>query len=186
MSITLQPLHSVQWWTVPSGKVHDQITIYTAAVSAPAWFLLTGGSDPASYLAALLCYLFSGIWLSGDLDTNSAAYKRWGAMRFLWWPYRTLVPHRSWLSHGLGIGPLVRTLYFVVVAWAVIELMLSAASLLITPIDQRGILGEAARGITQLYEAHRHLALWAVAGLILGGVTHSLLDSLVTRTKKLW
>ena len=39
-------------------------------------------------------------------------YKRWGVFRWLWLPYRSLISHRSPLSHGLIIGTTLRLLYF--------------------------------------------------------------------------
>ena len=87
---------------MPSGRVHDQITMLTAAASVPAWWFLTPSHDALTFGSGVAAYLFSGFWLSDDLDTNSISYKRWGALRFLWWPYQKLVPHRSWVSHGIG------------------------------------------------------------------------------------
>ena len=69
----------------------------------------------------LAAYLFSGFWLSDDLDTHSLAYKRWGWLRWLWWPYQKAVPHRSWISHGIGFGPIFRVAYFLVMLWAVLR-----------------------------------------------------------------
>src|ERR1700709_901538 len=97
---------------MPSGKVHDKITVVTAALAVPVWWFAAPAKDYVSLIVALGSYIFSGFWLSDDLDTNSVSYKRWGAFRWLWWPYQKLVPHRSWGSPGLGVGPLNRVLYF--------------------------------------------------------------------------
>jgi len=150
------------------------------------WYVLTAGRDPVSFGVCFGAYLFSGIWLSDDLDTNSLAYKRWGVVRFLWWPYRILVPHRSWLSHGIAVGPLVRAIYFVLAAWAVLRGLLALIDLFVAPVDQRSVLGAIGHSLTLFLTGNKHLAMVAVAGLILGGVTHSVLDTLITRAKKLW
>ncbi len=109
---------------MPSGKVHDKLTVVTAAASVPVWWLEDPTHSVAGFVIGLTAYLFSGFWLSDDLDTNSLAYKRWGAFRWLWWPYQKLVPHRSWVSHGIGFGPLFRVAYFLVMLWAVMRVVL--------------------------------------------------------------
>ena len=38
-----------------------------------------------------------GLSISPDLDTTSRPTRRWGPLRVLWWPYRTLLRHRSLL-----------------------------------------------------------------------------------------
>jgi len=72
------------------------------------------------------------------------------------------------------------------VLWALARILLGAANLFITPIDQHGMIGTACRFLIGEFNSHRRLLLWAVGGLILGGVTHSVLDSFVTRAKRLW
>ena len=73
---------------MPSGKTHDRLTVVTAAAAVPVWWLYAPDRDVPALVVTLAAYVFSGFWLSDDLDTNSIAYKRWGALRFLWWPYR--------------------------------------------------------------------------------------------------
>ena len=171
---------------MPSGKVHDRITIATAVAALPAWWLAAPAVDLADYSVAALACLFSGLWLSGDLDTNSLAYKRWGALRFLWWPYRKLVPHRSWVSHGIAVGPLVRTLYFAVMFWALARGVLWLVGKYLVPVNRDQILGSAAHAFLSWIAHHHALAYWALGGLIVGGLVHSLADSLVSGAKRLW
>ena len=96
---------------MPNARTHDIITLITAAGANVAYFLQA--PQPDLKLTALFTgsYLFAGYACAGDLDLNSTEYRRWGPLRFLWWPYRTLVPHRSWVSHGLIMGGLIRVLY---------------------------------------------------------------------------
>ena len=61
----------------------------------------------AALIASASCWA-GGLWLSPDLDTRSNALRRWGALGFLWWPYRLLVPHRSLWSHGPLLGTTAR------------------------------------------------------------------------------
>lgn len=79
------------------------------------WYL-PPETRPLAWLV-IASYTFSGIWLSSDLDVESSAYRRWGPLRWLWWPYQKLVPHRSWISHGLGVGPLLRVAYLLEMLW---------------------------------------------------------------------
>ena len=90
---------------MPSGKVHDRITVVAAAVSAPAWATAawaSPGISPAAKdwtvgAALVVSLLFSGLLLSPDLDLDSSIYKRWGPFRFIWWPYQKLMPHPVFL-----------------------------------------------------------------------------------------
>jgi len=171
---------------MPSGKIHDRITVVTAALAVPAWWLLSPDRDPVAFGLMLGAYTFSGLWLSHDLDTRSVAYERWGALKFLWWPYRKLVPHRSWISHGVGIGPLLRVLYFAVMLWA---LVVAVCRLLVYEgirVNRDALLGGVwHRGLGWTL-AHPSYAVWVTVGLILGGVTHSIADSVVSFAKRVW
>ncbi len=167
---------------MPSGKVHDWVTIATAAGAIPlSTICLPPETRPLAWLA-IASYTFSGIWLSSDLDTRSSAYYRWGPLRVLWYPYQKLVPHRSWISHGLGIGPLLRVAYLI----AMLVLFVSVISWLLTRI------GLALQVDTQSWLLHatdwmltyRQEVLALLIGLIAGGAVHSLLDAVHTRLKK--
>src|SRR5688572_8556941 len=99
---------------MPNVRTHDYITVATAAVMVP--FALNSGLpnlDAANTAVLAGSYLFSGIMFSPDLDTASRPYRRWGPLRWVWLPYRGLVPHRSWVSHSVVFGPLLRVLYFI-------------------------------------------------------------------------
>lgn len=171
---------------VPSGKVHDRITIVTAAVSVPAWWAVSNTHDPVPLCIVLGAYIFSGFWLSDDLDTKSVAYHRWGFLRWLWLPYRKLVPHRSWLSHGIGIGPLLRVIYFMFMFWAVARGVMWLAIKEGAHINRDIILGSLwNEGFTWTI-SHPTYSLWIFTGLILGGVVHSLADGITTFFKKAW
>ena len=74
---------------MPSGRTHDKITVVTAVASVPFWWWESATRDTVGFTIGLAAYLFSGFWLSDDLDTYSLCYKRWGVFRWLWWPYQT-------------------------------------------------------------------------------------------------
>src|SRR6478736_4542956 len=90
--------------TLPNASTHDVITLVSVAAMDAAYFRFAPHPDPTAAAVFTLTYLFAGYACAGDLDLDSREYRRWGLLRFLWWPYRTLVPHRSWISHGLVLG----------------------------------------------------------------------------------
>src|SRR5262249_45965301 len=114
---------------MPSGEVHDRITVIGAAVAAPVWWLLTPPPPERTAGGTLVCAtLFSGLMLSPDLDLDSSIYRRWGPLRFLWWPYQKAIPHRSRLSHSFVLGPLLRLAYFLFLVWGLFRIGTWAAS----------------------------------------------------------
>ncbi|MDR3710403.1 MAG: metal-binding protein [Capsulimonadaceae bacterium] len=171
---------------MPSGKVHDKITVATAALAAPAVWLLTPSHDPLTSCAAVAGYVFGGLWMSDDLDTHSVAYKRWGALRILWWPYKKLVPHRSWISHGLGVGPLLRVAYFTLALYVAAHALLGIINTWIIPLNRDDVLRQAAIWLLAVLSRHQSLAAWALGGLIAAGIAHGALDRAVSTAKKLW
>ncbi len=171
---------------MPSGKTHDKITVVTAALAVPVWWFAAPVRDFVSLIIALGAYVFSGFWLSDDLDTNSVSYKRWGAFRWLWWPYQKLVPHRSWVSHGLGVGPLIRVLYFVLMLWLVVRGVGWGLTEAGVPVNREALLMGAWTHTWAWTLAHPSWVLWGVIGLVLGGVTHSVADTIVSWAKKVW
>lgn len=96
-----------------SGRDHDRATWLWALPFGALWW-------PALGLAGVACgaaaFLVGGLWLSPDLDTRSNPTRRWGPLRWLWWPYRRLLVHRSLFSHGPLIGSAGRLLYLAALA----------------------------------------------------------------------
>ena len=171
---------------MPSGKTHDKITVVTAIAAVPIWWWESGPKDWAGLAVGLTAYFFSGFWLSDDLDTHSIAYKRWGALRWLWWPYQKLVPHRSWVSHGIGFGPIFRVVYFLVMLWATMRGVLWGLIQVHIPVSRDAVLGSFWGLTTDWTAAHPSWAMCALIGLVLGGVTHSVADAIVSWAKRVW
>ena len=88
-----------------TGRRHDQSIWILSLPLGIAVGLVLGWA--AALITAASC-LAGGLWLSPDLDTRSNALRRWGALGFLWWPYRLLIPHRSLWSHGPLLGTTAR------------------------------------------------------------------------------
>jgi len=167
---------------MPSGKVHDWVTLGTALGAIPLTGLsLPPETRPLAWLA-IASYAFSGIWLSSDLDVHSSAYRRWGPLRVIWYPYQKLVPHRSWISHGLGIGPILRVVYLMgVLMLALLGFNWLAARIgLALQVDPQSWLLHT----TDWVFTYPREVLALVIGLVAGGAVHSLLDFAHTRLKR--
>jgi uncharacterized metal-binding protein len=171
---------------MPSGAAHDRITWVTAALAVPAWWELAPSHDPAPLALTLGAYLFSGLLLSDDLDTKSVCYRRWGPLRLLWLPYQKLVPHRSWLSHGLGIGPLLRVVYFAAAAGMAATGLLWLLAREGVPVRQYNLTDRFLTHGAAWTLMHPTVSVWLLLGLVLGGVTHSIADMMVSGAKRLW
>lgn len=104
---------------MPNANIHDFITIVLAPPTAALTYYFT--SDWTQVAITTGAMVFGGLMFGPDLDIQSRQYTRWGPLRFLWWPYKIALPHRSWLSHSILIGTLIRVIYFV----AVITLLLA-------------------------------------------------------------
>ena len=175
---------------MPSGKVHDRITMLTAAVSLPVWWMVSPAPSAAinahSYVAGVAMYLFSGFYLSDDLDTKCVALKRWGPLQFIWTPYQKLVPHRHWISHGLCVGPILRVAYFLAALWLIARGGLWLVNEYVTPVNRDTVLTHSAAWLVAVAFHHPVVFGWALAGLVLGGVVHTVADSVVSGVKRVW
>lgn len=169
---------------MPSGRVHDVITILTAVSAVPVIDRVFANPDWTAVGVGIGAYLFSGLALSPDLDVNSRAYKRWGMFRFFWLPYQLLVPHRHWLSHSWLLGPLLRALYFFLMLYLLLRLGMNAIDLWVVPVNQSEILRAWERELRLTLRTHVTWAQSALIGLVAGGVVHSITDGFVTWFKK--
>ena len=101
-----------------TGRRHDQsIWILSLPLGITVGLVL---GIKAALITTASCWA-GGLWLSPDLDTRSNALRRGGALRFLWWPHRPLIPHRSLWSHGPVLGTSVRL--GVLLTWCLIFTM---------------------------------------------------------------
>lgn len=127
--------------------------------------------------------LFSGLMLSPDLDLDSSIYRRWGPLRFLWWPYQKLVPHRSPISHSIFWGPVVRLIYFLVVAWIFWRVGSWAASYFIH-FDRNRLTEQYTGAVFGLYYAYPQQTIAGLIGLFFGTFLHVAADTISTGMKK--
>ena len=89
-----------------SGQTHDRVTL------ALAPFILVGAWYFVGWLALIVLstFLFAGFAFNGDLDLKSQVYYRWFFMRWIWIPYQQFC-HRSFWTHGILIGTIIRVLW---------------------------------------------------------------------------
>jgi uncharacterized metal-binding protein len=94
---------------MPSGRTHDRITLWSLPWLVGLSLLLNRSGQLTLLVSS--GFLFSGLMFGPDLDIYSVQYKRWGFLRWIWQPYQSIIPHRSWLSHGLLVGTFIRVIY---------------------------------------------------------------------------
>lgn len=110
-----------------TGKAHARASRALAPIAAlgtGAFCQAVGDYLPGSALAGLGVFLGCGIVgqiLSPDLDQTTITASEWTVIRRLgpfaglwiaaWWPYATLIKHRSPLSHYPGLGTVGRLAY---------------------------------------------------------------------------
>jgi uncharacterized metal-binding protein len=116
------------WIHMPSGKTHLKIEWTLLALWSAVAAILIHRTEVTlqQTLLFLVSYVFSMLLLSPDLDlSDSTAYERWGALRWLWRPYAWAFRHRQ-LSHHILLGPLTRAAYLGAIvggaAWAYVSL----------------------------------------------------------------
>ena len=154
-----------------SGREHDRTILLGCAPCGLAlmpWLGLEAGLIGAG------AFLVGGLWLSPDLDTLSRPLQRWGPLRWIWWPYRQLVPHRSLFSHGPLIGMALRLLWVLsctLLGWLLLGLMLQALVGL-----QLASPGELANQLFRNAKAHPRNPLAIGLGLEASVWLHLLLD----------
>lgn len=169
---------------MPNGKTHDLITVVTAVGADAAYLLRAPHPDPLLAGLFTLSYLFAGYACAGDLDLMSREYRRWGPLRFLWWPYRKLVPHRSWISHGLIMGGLIRAIYLAVVTTLALWVLVWGVSRLGPHLNPSAVTWAEWQSLYTLASAHPKAAGALLAGFILAGTTHSIADIIWSGVKR--
>ncbi|MEB3322349.1 MAG: metal-binding protein [Synechococcaceae cyanobacterium] len=147
-----------------SGRRHDRTTGLLALPFGLLWWPALG---PAGAAVATAGFLLGGLWLSPDLDTRSNAVRRWGPLGSLWWPYRRLLRHRSFLSHSPVFGTAGRLAYL-----AALTLLLAAALHPLGGPPPRELVERAG----ELWGQQRPLLLVALAALEASSWLHLLQD----------
>jgi uncharacterized metal-binding protein len=163
---------------MPSGRTHDRITFLLVPPTAAAAYYLTG--DWFVTLVTTAAMVFGGLMFGPDLDIQSRQYTRWGPLRFLWWPYKVVLPHRSRLSHSILLGTWIRVIYFLVVIAITLAVALYARDFYLH--RQAASLSDAGGAFTRVWEVvasvRRNYLIAALIGLWLGATSHTVADVL--------
>ncbi len=163
---------------MPSGRTHDRITFLLAPPTAAAAYYLTG--DWLVTLITTAAMVFGGLMFGPDLDIQSRQYTRWGPLRFLWWPYKVALPHRSRLSHSILLGTWIRVIYFLIVVALTLAVALYTRDLYLH--RQANSLSDAGGAFTRVWElvasVKRNYFIAALVGLWLGATSHTVSDVL--------
>ena len=164
---------------MPSGKEHDRITLWLLPLVVIGTFLITVDMPTAVIVA--VSFLLSGFMMGPDLDIQSVQYRRWGPIRWIWYPYQVLVKHRSKWSHGPIIGTLVRVIYLA--AWVVLFMVLGV--LAINHLWQAQLSWALMRPVLRdLFVPYAQEWLALLVGLELGALSHYTSDWLASAIKK--
>lgn len=155
---------------MPEVKTHDTInTVVLLTVLAGLYYLLwkeTGLAarylDTYTLLIFSMSYLFATFFLSPDLDINSKPYKRWGILKIIWWPYKTIFKHRGFSHHPI-IGPISIILNL----GAIVAIILLIAGVNLQSVSPVFIIA-------------------AIAGMVLSMEVHIISDNVISKVKSVF
>ncbi|MDJ0842652.1 metal-binding protein [Crocosphaera sp.] len=165
---------------MPSGRTHDRITLLSLSPLAVLAYTLTRRGDWLLWFSG--AYLFSGLMFGPDLDIYSLQYKRWGIIRWIWLPYQSCLKHRSFFSHGLIVGTVIRVIYlFSIVLIIAIFVVAIAQFIWGFNWNWRNV---AQNSLTLLKHQYLGEAIVTFIGLELGAMIHSISDHLVSHLKR--
>ena len=173
---------------MPGYRVHDFLTFAAAVALVPIYEALAPRPDPHSAAILVGSCLLSGLLFSPDLDVASHPHRRWGRARPLWWPYQMAVPHRSWISHSLVIGPLLRLAYFFAVWYGLVWALLWAINEWLLPVDRNGLVRIWRSDGVRFARHHPEWITLALLGFVIGGLVHTVADIVgsALRPRRLW
>lgn len=163
---------------MPSGRTHDKITFFLALPTAAVTYYFT--RDWVLTSIVTLGLLFGGLMFGPDLDTQSVHYTRWGPLRFIWWPYRVALAHRSRLSHGILFGTIIRIIYFLFVTTLCLAIGLYLREWYLK--DTTNSVAQVQDAFTRIFEIikpiKREYLISAFVGLWVGAASHTASDVL--------
>lgn len=166
---------------MPSGKTHDSIAWYFFLPFAYlTWYLST---DLLIVLLYSSAYFFSNFMFSGDLDLVSVQSKRWGIFRWIWIPYRKMIPHRSKWSHGIIHGTVFRIIYLGIFLSA-FYLIIYLISKQYIPSFNKDLLDNTDKGLAFMKNQQPVYYASIFLGLLTGSTLHTSADVLGSALKK--
>ncbi|MEM6255127.1 MAG: metal-binding protein [Cyanobacteria bacterium P01_D01_bin.156] len=164
---------------MPSGKNHDRITLWLLPVVLAGAFMLT--LDIALTVLVSIAFLIGGFMMGPDLDIQSVQYRRWGPIRWIWYPYQVAVKHRSVWSHGPLIGTILRVVYLAL--WIALFTIIGIVA--INHFWQAQLSWSLLEPVLiQLALRYWPIGLAILVGLELGALSHYTSDWLVSSFKR--
>lgn len=166
---------------MPAGRDHNSINAWVATAVCAVGLAL--GADLGLIIALLAGLLLGTHYFTPDLDqTNSDPIDNWGPLKPLWLPYAWAIKHRAPASHGLILGTPIRILYFFAMS-GVTGLILTSLYRLVTQ-EEIAPGEQIILAIEQLSRLYLKLSptqwLGLLAGLWIGGISHSVADYVST------
>ncbi len=174
---------------MPNTPTHDFLTIATSLVMTPALFSMLRVSEvpqTSSVLAvSVICvaHNVSGMLFSPDLDLDSRIHQRWGILLFIWKPYKWVIPHRHFWSHGLVLPPLIRLGYFFFMIIALLFVVETGLRLSGVPLPTWH--ATLAQACLDWFVTNPVVTVCMAFGFVTGGAVHSVADWFVSGGKKL-
>ena len=90
---------------MPSGKTHIKIN-WLALLLIDLLLVIFNQNINLKYLLLFNIYfVLTSYYISPDLDIDSSVYKRWGILRWVWYPYKEIMKHGN-SSHSFIWGPI--------------------------------------------------------------------------------
>ncbi|HEY9704909.1 MAG TPA: metal-binding protein [Allocoleopsis sp.] len=164
---------------MPSGRTHDRITLWSLPWVTGTTLALSRNSNITLLLST--GFLFSGLMFGPDLDIYSRQFIRWGILRPFWIPYQKAFRHRSFFSHGLIIGTVIRCIYLFVPLIFILFILVNMGGWLgIIKINWPKITMEIGRSLSKY--PGEWLSLFI--GLELGSFSHNISDWGVSTYKR--
>ncbi len=172
---------------MPSGKTHDRLTLWLTPWVVGGCYVWT--KEERLTLLMAIAFVFSGLMFGPDLDIQSVQYRRWGWLRWLWLPYRKLLRHRSFFSHGFLVGTTLRLLYLGLWLGAIAAVGL----MILSVITQFWATAPPQWADVRVIEVKQWLSRWpdyrpegiaVFIGLELGAMSHSVPDVVTSRWKR--
>lgn len=162
-----------------TGANHDRITLISAGFTSAVVAAAT--QDLTTVVLIATGYITGGYIFSPDFDCYPATcrpLKRWGVLKHIWWPYRRLVPHRSWVSHSYVLGITIQLTYFI--GFLILVYQLTDLAFTIPPFS------EAAHQLWAWIAHHPAQLMCFWIGSCLGQASHLLADGIfpIPRRKK--
>lgn len=182
---------------MPSAKTHDLITVGFTPIITYCSYLLFKDINSVILISSL--FLFSSLMFNGDLDVISRPYNRWFIFKYMWKPYQKIFNHRSFLTHGIIIGTIIRIIYiipFLLIFFYMLYLLLSNLfsnvelfnyiSKMFHFFDESLIKTAIQLKRLELKDLNYLLIFKIFIGLELGNTLHTVSDKFFSKTKKIF